>query len=588
MHRRLCLFATICLLAACGSPDEPTDPESPDAQDAVALPEGKADDVFSRCHLEHIVLMLNDPATTLETLTDAGVHTRGAGNIIEHRAGADGQLNTDDDAYFADAVAVDDVYWVGPVAMGQLAEMVDAYCATPPERTSEVIFSPQPYFDSHLSAVADLIDGAQRSLDIAVYSFRDQNIMDALERAIARGVAVRVLYQGAYDDRRGPGGTTSARLEEMGADVRWVNKIMHHKFVIVDGPTDSLLQAPRAILATGSGNWSYSAGTRYDENTVIVRGDTEINLRFQREFNHLWEWSRDLEWQQPKTRRTTLPIHAAQILDTPGVDAVFTSENFRTYVSSRYGNTFGIVRGRDTVSDRIVSLIEQADESIWVASGHLRSRPISEAIMARAQANPDLDIRIYLDGQEFISQWYHQYQERELQECLVEAGDSEAQRQDCIDTGFYFSYPMVEAGIPVRFKFYAYRWHYTYAVQMHHKYLVLDGDTVISGSYNLSDNAEHNTMENMIIYHAEAYPEVVDAFEDNFLSIWETGRGDGRYEQITQSVEDATDEVPLVFESMALTHEEVDTLKDAIRESCPAVESEDYEDDPENHEVCTL
>jgi phosphatidylserine/phosphatidylglycerophosphate/cardiolipin synthase-like enzyme len=257
-------------------------------------------------------------------------------------------------------------------------------------------------------------------------------------------------------------------------------------------------------------------------------------------------------------------------------------------VSSRYGNTFGIVRGRDTISDRIVALIDQAQDSIWVASGHLRSRPISEAILARAEANPDMDIRIYLDGQEFISEGYHDYQEWELSECLEDAGDSEAQRQDCIDSGFYFSYPMYEAGIPTRFKTYSYRWHYTYAVQMHHKYLILDGDTVISGSYNLSDNAEHNTMENTVIYRRSAYPQVVDAFIANFEDIWETGRADGVYDALVSQIENAEDSIPIVFESMALTYEEVDALKDLIRQTCPAVETEDYDEDPENHERCQL
>ncbi|MGM0555312.1 MAG: phospholipase D-like domain-containing protein [Myxococcota bacterium] len=586
MRWKLLLIAALAAtLAACGPAEEQI--HSPDARDASALPNGKADSPYSACQLEHAVLWLNDGATA-DDLQDAGVHSRGANNIIEYRNGADGAFGTDDDQYFADAVEIDDVYYVGPVAMGQLTAAVSDYCDPAPTRSAETIFSPQPYHESHLARVKELIDGAETSLDIAMYSFRDQGIMQAVEDAVDRGVEVRMLFQGAYDDRSEPSGSTSAKLEDMGVDVRWVNKIMHHKFVLVDGPKDSLMQAPRATLATGSGNWSYSAGTRYDENTVILQGDTETNLRFQKEFNYLWEWSRDFEWNGTKTKETSTEIADGMVYDVEGVDAAFTSMNFRTYVSSRYGNTFGIVRGRDTVSDRIVALIEEADESLWVASGHLRSRPISEAILAKAEANPEMDIRVYLDGQEFISEGYHGYQEWELEQCLEDAGDSDAQRQDCIDSGFYFSYPMYEAGIPTRFKFYSYRWHYTYAVQMHHKYLILDGDTVISGSYNLSDNAEHNTMENIVIYHRTEYPALVDEFVANFESIWDTGRAEGVYEALVSKIETAEDSIPIVFESMALTYEEVDALKDLIRQTCPAVESEDFEDDPENHERCQL
>lgn len=41
-----------------------------------------------------------------------------------------------------------------------------------------------------------------------------------------------------------------------------------------------------------------------------------------------------------------------------------------------------------------------ADESIWVGSGHLRSRPVAEALIAKRAADPMIDIRVYLDGQE--------------------------------------------------------------------------------------------------------------------------------------------------------------------------------------------
>jgi phosphatidylserine/phosphatidylglycerophosphate/cardiolipin synthase-like enzyme len=576
------------LLSACG-PEPATDANmSPDAKDEVALVDGKADSAYSQCQFDHMVLWLNDPGTDVGTLKDAGVHTRAANNLIAYRNGPDNQPLGGDDDYFADAVEVDDVYFVGPVALEQLAQGVSSYCDGDNAASAEAIFSPQPYHLSHLSRVQEIIDSAQHSLDIAMYSFRDQGIFESIEDAISRGVSVRMLYQGTYDDRSDPQGSMSAKLEDAGVTVRWVNKIMHHKFVIADGARDSLLQGAGATLATGSANWSYSAGTRYDENTVVIKNDPEMSLRFQREFNHLWAHSRPFDWNDELDYFESLPIDEAMIPDHAGVGVKFTSANFRTYYSNRYGNTFGILRGRSEVSTRIVELIEEADESIWIASGHLRTRPISEALLQKRQDHPDMDIRVYLDGQEYISEWYHGVQEDDLVDCLEEADDSEAQRQDCLDSGFYFSFELQRAGIPLRFKYYSYRWHYTYAVQMHHKYLIFDGDTVATGSYNLSDNAEHNTMENLMVLRASRYPGLVDSYRDNFSSIWETGRADGVYNQLTDQIDGATSQIPIVFESMALTWQEVTDLKRLIRDTCPAINGDDYRDDPENHEICTL
>ena len=56
-------------------------------------------------------------------------------------------------------------------------------------------------------------------------------------------------------------GTKSGKLEQIGVNVRYVNKIMHHKYVIIDGPRTSLDQAQSTTLITGSANWSSSAGT---------------------------------------------------------------------------------------------------------------------------------------------------------------------------------------------------------------------------------------------------------------------------------------------------------------------------------------
>ncbi len=565
---------------ACGNVDSI---ESPDGKNDVAFADGKADSFLSECKQRQLVDLLNDPSTSEDDLKDGGLHSRAAKNLAEKRNGADGVAGTADDFAFSDVFEIDDVSWVGPVAMNQLAGMVDGNCAAPaPSGETEVIFSPQPFQDSHLARVAELIDGAQESVDIAMYSFSDGGIMQSIERAVDRGVSIRMVFEPARADARDPDGTRSDQLEQAGVDVRFINKIMHHKYAIIDGPRQALSQqsTDSGILVTGSGNWSNSAGTRYDENTVIAFGNAELNMRFQKEFNHMWAHSRDFTHSETFDFWESDTIDDTMIPDDPSVHAVFTSANFKTYTSSSHGETFSVIRGRNEVADAIVAEIEAAEESIWVASGHLRSRPISEALLEKAESDPSIDIKVYLDGQEYVSEWAHNEELADREECLVEAGDSEAQQQDCLDKSYHYSFDLDRAGIPLRFKFYAYRWHYSYADQMHHKYMIIDGERVISGSYNYSDNAEHNTLENVVFYDAD---EVVAQFEENFTNIWDTGAG--LYDDLMQEVEES-DRIPLVFDSMALTWTEVNDLKSAIYENCDQVNSPAFRQAPERNQTC--
>lgn len=573
----------VALLLAFGGCGIEAENEATDGIDDVAVPPDKADSPYTECQLAQVLAWVNDPATTYDVLRQAGVAKTAAKNVIAHRDGADGQAGTADDDRFDDLAELDGVPYVGPVALGKLVAAIDARCQAP--TSADVIFSPQPYETSHLARVTQLINGAQRSIDCALYSFSDSKIAAALGEAVKRGIKVRLLYEPANGEHASPSGTASARYEDLGIDVRYVNKIMHHKFAIIDGPRDDVDAASTAWLVSGSGNWSNSAGTRYDENTVFLQGHAELVLRFQREFNHLWHNSRDLVWNQSLEYFESLPIDATMIPDESGIDAVFTSANF-TVKTTSYGPTFSVISGSNTIADRLVGLIEGAQRSLHLASGHLRSWPVAQALLEKRRAHPEMDIRIYLDGQEYISASTHSQQAAERADCIAAAGSDPKKTQACIDNNYYYSYEAHQAGIPLRFKYYAYRWDASYAVQMHHKYLVIDGVTVASGSYNLSDNAEHATMENMVIYEGAAFRDLAAAFEANFESMWNTGGPEAGLKALQQRIQDDAQAVPLVFDPLALDHPQVTALKQLIRAECPLVDSTEYRTNPPAHKLC--
>ncbi|MFK7988121.1 MAG: phospholipase D-like domain-containing protein [Sandaracinaceae bacterium] len=585
MHskRILGVLSLVLVLGGCAM-------EAPDGIDDVGVvPGGKADGSdYSTCELAAVPEWLNE-GQDADTLREAGIHSRAANNLVSHRDGADGAFGTADDDLFDDIAEVDGVSWVGPVAIRQLVASIADRCVTvePPSGDVEVIMSPNDYDDSHVARIRELIDGADSSIDIAMYSFRDSSISAALERAVDRGVSIRFLFEKANSDRSDMNGGASGAIEDMGIEVRYINKINHHKFAIIDGARTSLDAADTGILVSGSGNWSNGAATRFDENTVILHGNRELNLRYQREFNHLWDNSRPFTWNETIAPVEAIAIEESDIADDPSVDALFTSANFTVRDSSRYGRTFSVERGLNTVADRWVELISNAQSSIRIASGHLRSRPIAEAIVAAQAANPDLDVRVYLDGQEYISTWVHDEQLSDLDVCLEEAGDSEARQQDCTDRGFLFSYTLHQAGVPVRFKYYSYRWNYSYADQMHHKYMIIDENIVVTGSYNLSDNAEHNTMENIMIFEGDSHRATIDAFIDNFDALWVTGEADGLYGDLMDEIENGGDtSFPIVFTPMAIDWDQVTALKGAIRDNCPEINSTEFRSNPAAHRYC--
>ena len=437
--------------------------------------------------------------------------------------------------------------------------------ASIPTNNISVCFSPQNKLYGYLDKLISVIDNAQTKLDISLYSLEDYDVYLALKRAADKGVQIRMLYEGALEDRKENDSTISHKIEELGIDVKYVNKTNHHKFIISDN----------SYLVTSSGNWNNEANWVYDENTVWIT-DEELVMRYRAEFEYLWNYSREFGTSHTWPRVSPDSL-LNQVNDDPNVDAVFTSSNYRTYMSSTYGPTFAKVMGNQKVAGKIVELINQSRSSIKIAANHLRSRPISEALIAKKTENPDMDIQVYLDGQEYIPQWYNDYQKAEQDSCLADA-TTEGQIRDCLEKNFYYSYELILTGIDVRFKLYSYSWHHNTATLMHHKYAVFDDSTVATGSYNYSYNAETNSMENVVIFNRDASNHCVEQYLDNFAEIWETGRAEGFYNDIVSHINSDSRYIPVHFPSVSLNHNEVTSLKEQIQTACPAVSDEYFKD----------
>ncbi|NUP05896.1 MAG: hypothetical protein HOW73_07550 [Polyangiaceae bacterium] len=527
--------------------------------------------------------LLNDPATTQEVLTKGKVTSSAAKALLAHRNGVDGAIRTSDDDLFDTVAEVDAVKNVGPATLQRLVTIATdrGYLAAEKAKKRSIVFSPQAAAQSHNAEIAKVIGQAKTSIDIAMYSFSDAGISAALDAAVKRGVKVRFVFETAGEDRKLTGGaiatSKSGKLEALGVDVRWVNKIMHHKFMIVDGARDDAEAAKTATIVSGSGNWSSGAATIYDENTMFMTGYPELSLRLQKEFNLMWEHSTDFVSNSSLVfEPSTLALTEESMPLTPGMQIFFTSDNFTVK------NATFSVTSKNTVSDELVRAIDAAEDRIHIASGHLRSRPVAEAIIRKVTEEPDVDVMIYLDGQEYVSDATNAQQIEDRDECLA-AATTDAQKRACVDKSFLYGREVEKAGASVRYKYYAYRWDTSYAAQMHNKVLIVD-DALYTGSYNLSDNAEHNTFENMFMFRGPEFRDLVEQYETQFQKLWVTG--DGLLDGLRSDIETKST-IPIVFPAMSLSWAEVRDLKSLIAAECPDVNSSEFRTNAPAHKTCT-
>ncbi len=579
-RRTLSLPLAITLALACGG-DDPLDDEN------AGFPDGKSDGGIDEGSPEALAVLalVNDTTVDVGELdNDAGLNATAAKNIVAHRDGADAAAATADDNPYDTLAELDAVSFVGPIALSALLEYAKEKGLLGGEGNVSVIFSPQPAESSHNARVAQLIDQAAHTVDIAMYSYSDAGIQSALDRAVDRGVKVRFVFETANEDKSLTGdallNSKSGRLEAIGVNVRFVNKIMHHKFAIIDGPRDDVERAETATLVTGSGNWSFSGGSQFDENTFFFTAQPELAMKYQREFDLMWNHSRDLV-AVPSLAFEVSTADLSSIPDTPGLDVLFTSDNFDI---SEGSTTFRTDKSSLKVVSQWVAAIQGAQRSIHIASGHLRLKPVAEALIAARKAKPDLDIKVYLDQQEFISASGDDFQKAEVQKCLASA-DTDSERFDCENKEFLWSRTVMLSGIDVRYKSYAFRWDHSYAVQMHDKYMVIDGERLFSGSFNLSMNSEHDTFENCVVMEGAEFADVVSAYEANFAAIWETGRAEDLLSSLRDEISTASS-IPIVFDSMALTWQEFTDLRSLIMENCTQVNSDEFRRNPAAHKVC--
>jgi phosphatidylserine/phosphatidylglycerophosphate/cardiolipin synthase-like enzyme len=326
--------------------------------------------------------------------------------------------------------------------------------------------------------LAEFIDGAQASLDLAIYDCRLSRepadlLRDALRDRIDAGVRVRLVYDSGSKPQSGRGldangadpapRDTDYRVKELGlADeltrgVTDVRGLMHHKYVVRD----------REGVWTGSLNITDDSMSR-QENLVVMLDSPALATLFTRDFEQLW---------------TSGQIGVSGAFQTDPDVLRFDGEPAPTDVDFSPGQG-------EQINQWVAERVMRARKRIVLCSMLLNSSKLLNALTTQLD-DGRIDLWGVYDGTqmaEVIGQW----RERDDLAWKIEAVNR-----------------VVTEGRLVGKQSTPYRPGESHNF-MHNKTVVVD-DTVITGSYNLSHAAQGNA-ENMLAIHSRALADRVVAY----------------------------------------------------------------------------
>jgi len=321
-------------------------------------------------------------------------------------------------------------------------------------------FSPYEELDKKVMAVLDMAEPGSTVYQ-SYYSLSYQPYFWKYRELVDRGVSVKVnLWNGSFKDY------VDGKLQSAGVDNAWIMNIrrpppenwssMHTKITVVN----------EEWVISGSANLSNSASLANHEHIVVLRSP-EIAREFIREFEEqraadavMRDYEGEIDGEEDEDYAEMM-----ERLEPIDVRTDNQSDEVRTYFSPD-----------DWPKYRVVDEIRAAEDNIKIAMYTFFQPTIAHAL--REASERGVRVIALLDA--------HQHQHNEFAEftldILREGQDIEIYLADTQDhdkrLGKYAS--------------------------LHHKYAVIDDETVIGGSFNWTGTAHHYNDENMMVVRSEA------------------------------------------------------------------------------------
>ncbi|PCI33634.1 MAG: hypothetical protein COB53_12115, partial [Elusimicrobia bacterium] len=300
------------------------------------------------------------------------------------------------------------------------------------------------------------MDVSKKTIDLALYEFNLEPLMEALHRAKARGVKVRVVidYSHMFPKGTRSDGDPSRRaaniqaLLDGGFEVKVMRGvrsqgIMHQKVAIFDGK----------MINFGSYNWAKSADQSHFESMMFE--DEKPRVAFYKKM-YKWLWSFSVSFEEAEAHKWARerPEHA------PIDEDMAIEHNGKKFPRQAFSP-------EGMIEDTILRAIRAADKSVDIVMFSFYSARIAEELLIAKQRG--IEVRLVLDSMQ-----------------------SKIMKLDNWFAYYGFDVKIVSGPNPFGNVF----WE-----KNHNKYIIVDGKLMGIGSYNYTKNAEINSYENVNFYY---------------------------------------------------------------------------------------
>ena len=317
------------------------------------------------------------------------------------------------------------------------------------------------------------IDATLSTARLGLYELNLPGVADAIVRAKARGVDVKLIYDHGHgtgtaqetnpigDQASGPSAEFK-KLLDAGVEARLLRGggkfgIMHNKTAILD---DQLVE-------TGSFNWSVSADQLNFEN-ALFRNDPSLAELYTSYWNWMWGLAQPVDAAPPQQGQEPAAGFGAPPSD-PSPSVIFKDQNWPRASFSPLGGT----------EAQLIKAISLCTKTLDIAIFSLYSEAIAGAIAAAKDLG--LAVRVVADV-------------------------SQARRSPAVAA-------LLKRGIDLRLS----SGRGGLGV-LHHKFSLLDHEMLDTGSYNFSFNAENDNFENQ--FHTTDTGDLA-AYQTEFEAVWD-------------------------------------------------------------------
>jgi phosphatidylserine/phosphatidylglycerophosphate/cardiolipin synthase-like enzyme len=313
------------------------------------------------------------------------------------------------------------------------------------------------------------IDNCVATLDIAIYNSYSPSaaagIAGAINAAYARGVQVRVIYDGSTSSVMIP--LLNSAIPTLASPTTSSYSIMHNKFVIIDAICNNPFLS---YVWTGSTNWTVAQIDGPDKNNAIVIQDQTLAAAYTLEFEEMWGSSS----AQPNTTNSKFGQYKTD--NTPH-NFIIGGRTVESYFSPSDGTT-----------SKIISSINSANSDIEIAVMNFTRTDISSAIFNKYAASVT-NINV-----------------------LVDSSNPTSNQISNLQAGLLPNHAVVDAATGI----------------MHHKFIVVDNfdnnsdPQVLTGSHNWSTSAETKNDENTLIVHDA---NIANQYYQAFANVYQAAGG---------------------------------------------------------------